>query len=88
MCVGWMVREVFGNTSGMRTCGMPRVLMECHEAELTECHACRLMLQSVHWPHATLTGIDCARDRPSEISIQQNGCWVSCCEYHSNCVQI
>ena len=33
-----MVREVFGNTSGMRIRGVPRVLMECHESELVECH--------------------------------------------------
>ena len=28
-----MKREVFGNTSGMRTRGVPRVLMEHHESD-------------------------------------------------------
>ena len=32
------MREVFGNTSGMGTRGVPRVLKEYHESELTECH--------------------------------------------------
>ena len=33
-----MVREVFGNTSRVCTRGVPRVLVECHESELMECH--------------------------------------------------
>ena len=39
-----VVREVYGNTLGMRTRGVPRVLMECHESELLS----RLVLHGVH----------------------------------------
>ena len=32
------VRAVFGNTSGVHTREVPRVLKKCHESELMECH--------------------------------------------------